>query len=365
MTNSFFIDSTTKREYTREGFLKVPARVSKAGTYEYLACEIDSEAPEPMGIVRVHRSEATVFDESTLRGFAGIDVTMEHPSSKVVTAANFKATTCGVVVGPAYRDGDFVAVDMIIKDAEAITQIEAGKNCVSVGYSASYERVTDKEYDYEVTNITPNHIAITSNPRCGAQVRLADSFKDKGVKPLKIKLVSGKEVDITDSTNAALIADSYATVSAANAELKQQLADAEKKLGAAEAEKEAAKAELAEVSARTCDSAIAQLVSDAVKAKELAVKIAGDSFTCDSFTPSTILREALKVVNDSRDWAQKSDDYVQAFAEALAATSATAQHSQLATDIVNTTDSSAIIGKYRQEAQARDAQAWLKNKAGK
>ncbi|MEB5596298.1 DUF2213 domain-containing protein [Vibrio cholerae] len=169
-----FQTSRTSREYTAEGFLKVSGRAAKTGIQEYYAHELGLNDRPHDAVVRVMRFPAEVFKQSALDSYIGVDVTLEHPC-EFVNSQNFKSESVGLVTA-AKRDGDFVLVDMIVKDQSAIDAIHSGKVELSAGYECSYGPAPEgSSYDFVQRNIRINHLAITNSARGGSQVRLADS----------------------------------------------------------------------------------------------------------------------------------------------------------------------------------------------
>ena len=108
----------SSREYTDEGFLRVPAKVARTGIQEYLARELQLPG-DPNRIVRVMRPPEEVFAPESLESLNGVDVTIHHPKEGVVTSKTFKRDSIGNVKGPGKQDGDFVNADLIIKDEMA------------------------------------------------------------------------------------------------------------------------------------------------------------------------------------------------------------------------------------------------------
>ena len=72
----------THREYTDEGFLKVPARVARTGIQEYLARELGLDG-DPNRIVRVYRAPEEVFSPASLSSYDACDITNDHPKGLV------------------------------------------------------------------------------------------------------------------------------------------------------------------------------------------------------------------------------------------------------------------------------------------
>ncbi|MGQ7018643.1 DUF2213 domain-containing protein [Vibrio cholerae] len=172
--NRHTFDFKTSREYTPEGFLKISGRAAKTGIQEYYAHELELTDREPNAVVRVMRFSDDVFSKSALNSYIGCDVTVEHPET-FVNSQNFKSSSVGLVTA-ASRDGDFVKVDMIVKDQSAIDAIHSGKVELSAGYSCHYETAPQgASYDFIQRDIAVNHLAITNSARGGSQVRLNDS----------------------------------------------------------------------------------------------------------------------------------------------------------------------------------------------
>ncbi|ENM3737165.1 DUF2213 domain-containing protein [Vibrio cholerae] len=169
-----FNDFKTSRTYTAEGFLKVSGRAAKTGIQEYFAHELGLTDREPNAIVKVMRFADDVFAQDSLNSYVGCDLTIEHPDT-FVNAQNFKSESVGLVT-KAVRNGDFVKVDMIVKDQSAIDAIHSGKVELSAGYECRYEPAPEGSgYDFIQRDIKVNHLAITDSARAGSQVRLADS----------------------------------------------------------------------------------------------------------------------------------------------------------------------------------------------
>jgi len=294
----------TSRTVTDEGFLRVPGHVARTGVQDYLACELGLDG-DPNRIVRVMRPESEVFKQESLDSYNGADATNDHPSD-LVNPSTYKATTVGVCVGSGVRDGDFVTCEMIIKDADAIKAIEAGKVQLSAGYTSVYKDApADADYEFIQTDIKINHVALVDRARAGMQAKLFDKQTQKAKTMIKVSLDSGREVEVEDKAVAALVTDSIDR-------LKKAVADAEAKASKADAEKDKANDELEEEKKKSSDSAIAAKVAEIVSVTADARKIAGDSFTCDSNDVVEIMRAALKDARPKRDFADKSADYIAA-----------------------------------------------------
>ena len=297
----------TQREYTDEGFLKVPGRVARTGIQEYLARELGLDG-DPMRVVRVYRPEDEVFNDASLGTYDASDVTNNHPHS-LVTAATYKGVAVGVVRGPGRRDGDFVICDLIVKDQKTIDEIIGGKCELSAGYTAIYDEtpgVTEdgQAYDYIQRDIKINHVAIVERARAGANARVFDHNPGGNTMPVIITTDSGRSVDVADPANAQVVADSFDR-------LLKRANDAESKADKAQATADKAAEDLAEARKHSSDEAINARVVLIGSTQAQARKIAGDSFTCDSLDVIEIKRAALAVKRPKMAWGDKSAGYVE------------------------------------------------------
>lgn len=301
----------TRREYTDEGFLRVPGNVARTGIQEYLARELQLPG-DPNRIIRVYRPAEEVFKDESLASFDGVDVTVNHPDD-FVNSKNFKKVSAGVVrgVGRMAADGTHVECDLIVKDQSAIDAINSGKCELSAGYSSVYIEgpglSTDGEpYDYTQTDIRINHIALVDRGRAGPSAKLFDHTHSGGnTMPVLITTDSGRSVDVADPANAQVVADAFdrltlrATTAEAAAEKAQATAD-----GTAE--------KLTAALALGSDDAIKTRVAALGALAATARKVAGDAFTCDSVDPTEVMRAALLVKRPTVEWAAKSPAYIQA-----------------------------------------------------
>lgn len=295
----------THREFTDEGFLKVPGRVARTGVQNYLARELGMPGDRT---IRVYRPPEEVFDPRSLSTYDSVDVTNNHPE-ELVNAENFKKVTAGHVKGPGRQDGDYVVADLIIKDKATIDQVVSGKVELSAGYTAEYEEspgVTPdgEEYDFVQREIRINHVAVVDRARAGAGARVFDHTPEKS--PMhKITLDSGRTVEVQDAATATLLADTLDRLNA-----KAEAAEARADKAQATADSLAEKLEAAKKAASP--EAIAAQVQAVFATTDSARLIAGDEFTCDSLEPVEIKRAALAVARPKVEWESKSAAYVEA-----------------------------------------------------
>ncbi|MGF6394280.1 DUF2213 domain-containing protein [Pseudomonas plecoglossicida] len=314
----------TQREYTDEGFLKVPGRVARTGIQEYLARELGLDG-DPNRIVRVYRPEEEVFSDASLRTYDGATVTNDHPKD-LVTSKNYKSVSVGEVRGAGRRDGNFVVCDLIIKDQKTIDDINSGKCELSAGYTAEYiegagvtpgfivdgVEMAGEPYDYIQRNIIINHQAVVTRARAGGNARVFDHNPGGNTMPVLITTDSGRSVDVADPANAQLVADSFDRLLKRATDAEAKVGQAQESADKAQAAADAANEKLEDARKASGDEAIAERVKAISATQALARKVAGDGFTCDSLDVTEIKRAALVVARPKVAWGDKSAAYVEA-----------------------------------------------------
>lgn len=300
----------TRREYTDEGFLRVPGNVARTGIQQYLARELQLPG-DPNRIVRVYRPADEVFNADSLASYDGTDVTVNHPDG-LVNSENFRKVSAGVVrgVGRMAADGIHVECDLIVKDASAINSLNSGKCELSVGYTAEYDETpgvtADGEpYDFIQRNIKVNHVALVDRARAGSTAKVFDNEPTGGTMPVLITTDSGRAVDVADPANAQVVADAFDR-------LTKRTTDAEAERDAAKATADGLGEKLAAAEKLSSPEAINARVAAVAAVQVSARRIAGDAFTCDSVDPMEVMRAALTAKRPTIDWAGKSPAYVQA-----------------------------------------------------
>jgi uncharacterized protein len=304
----------TRREYTDEGFLKVPGRVARTGIQQYLAKELGITDRNPLDVINVYRPPEEVFSAESLASYDAKDVTDDHPS-EMVSADTYKKLTVGHVRGLGVQDGDFVFADLIVKDAEAIKKIETGKVQLSAGYTAEYVHspgVTDdgQEYEFIQRDIRINHVALVDKARAGAMARVFDK-SPTGDKPMpRVTLDNGRAIEVQSEAEAALVQDALQQLKdkATNAEAKAN--KAQKTIDSMQAKLDAKDAELDKSKKASSDEAISKRLKELETVKGRACKVAGKEFSCDSLDPMAIKRAALESLKMNLDG--KSEAYIEA-----------------------------------------------------
>lgn len=182
----FFADALTldAPRRTSDGYLAVRARAARTGVYQYTGREVDPDNAHGLrdkGIVNVLRDDNTVFDRKAAQSFVGKPVTDNHPRESV-NAANWRDHARGTVMG-AMRDGEYLAFDLLLTDATAISKVDGGKRELSNGYGAELEfgSFTAKDgtvCDARQSRITGgNHVALVDHGRAGPSCAITDAAR--------------------------------------------------------------------------------------------------------------------------------------------------------------------------------------------
>jgi len=165
---------------TKDGYMAVRARAARTGVYDYAGSEVDPEnkhglRDQPM--VKVLRDEGTVFDEASARSFIGKPITDNHPH-EAVTASNWRDHARGTIMG-AMRDGDYLAFDLLLTDADAISKVQDGKRELSNGYAADlqfgdFTAPDGTKCQARQASISGNHVALVDRGRAGPECGIKD-----------------------------------------------------------------------------------------------------------------------------------------------------------------------------------------------
>lgn len=259
---------------TKEGYLVATARVARTGVQYYLARELGDVALKagfkPNDIVRVNRPESEVFSDQSLKSLTRVPVTVDHPIEDV-TPENWSKYAAGDV-GDAYaRDGQWVVVNPMIKDARGIQAAQTTHKEISMGYTANLVDAADKSIaDFDMANIVYNHLALVPKGRAGPQARIGDSWGAAPVndfQPGALPSTAKKGGHMTDQFKTVVLGDKAVQVAVTDvAAIEQFKADSAKALADAESK------HAAEISAK--DEEIGKLkaeLADAKKAAEIDV----------------------------------------------------------------------------------------------
>ncbi len=181
-------------EKTPQGFLRVPAYVTRTGVFTYKTGEGKT--------IREFRPASEVFSKESMDSLAGAPVTLKHPP-QMLSPKNVKKYQVGYAIEQARQDGDKISIPLVVADESAIDAVEKnGLREVSCGYyadSVAEPGVFDGQpYDFIQKNIRYNHIAIVEKGRAGSDVRIRLDAED-AVMELEVEIaLSGQDSDEDD-----------------------------------------------------------------------------------------------------------------------------------------------------------------------
>lgn len=319
---------------TADGYLTTVAKAVRTGVQLYAGSEVGR--PD-LSVVRVMRPADEVFSTDSLQSFSHAPVTLNHPTEPV-TQDNWKALAVGEVSTAAQKDGEWIALPLILKDGAAIKAVESGMRELSAGYTCELEFVDGHpDYDAIQRNIKINHLAVVDKARAGSTARIGDNWgagpihatdtENKGM-TLKTVMVDGiGPVETTDSGALAISkllndAAKVAQVHAAELSSVQALLDAaEKATAKAEADRDAALAKV--LTDADLDKAAAARGDLLAKVKSLAPSVVTDGVAALDLKKAVLADRKI-------DLTGKSDAYVEARFDTLIEDSAGQDHTRVA-----------------------------------
>lgn len=203
---------------TEDGYLVAEARVARTGIQDYLGTEIDPDNEHGLRdkpIVRVYRPESAVFHADAMHSYAYRPMTNGHPGGDGVNSRNWKDVAIGQTGGEVVRDGQFVKVPLVLMDAKAIEDYEAGKRQLSMGYGGEIVfkdgiSPEGEQYDCYLGSMKMNHLSLEHRARGGEQLRIGDNQPNtpKGghdmADSLRKLLVDGISIDVTEQGAQAI-----------------------------------------------------------------------------------------------------------------------------------------------------------------
>lgn len=166
----FDVAAIGRGERTPQGFLRVPAFLTREGVFVYKRADGTS--------IREYRPADEVFAPTSLATLAAAPLTDLHPA-EMVSPANVRSLAIGHVSESVRRDGRHVAASITVQDAGAIAKVEAGQRReVSLGYRCRIDATpgthNGEAYDVVQRDIVYNHAALGPKNwgRAGSDVAL-------------------------------------------------------------------------------------------------------------------------------------------------------------------------------------------------
>ena len=313
----------------------VHARVARGGNVQnYRGSEMGVTDRD---VVRIYRPSDAVFARNAINTYARKPITIGHPEGGV-SDETWKDLAVGEIDRDVVRDGEFVSVPLLFRDAKAITMMQAadGPRELSMGYVASVDfsdGVTPDgdAYDAIMTDFRMNHVAVVPLARGGKELRIGDGADARwGASPYNDRkdtimadaintrtvLIDGLSVVTTDAGAQALeklqgtIADAAKKMADAETAHAKAIADADAKLAKAEAALDAEKAKVlsdADLDKRVADRADLLAVAKGI-APEVKTAGLGDA----------AIRKAVVTAKLGDAVEGKSDAYIDARFDILA-----------------------------------------------
>lgn len=172
----FDVATLGNAERTPQGFLRIPAYLTRVGVLEYKRADGQ--------VVRELRPRDEVFRAQSLATLSAAPVTDLHPT-QMVSPANVRELSVGHVSDTVKADGHRVAAHVTIQEAKAIEAVEQGKRReLSCGYQCRIDTTPGtyegEPYDQVQRDITYNHVAIGPQNwgRAGRDIALRLDGKD-------------------------------------------------------------------------------------------------------------------------------------------------------------------------------------------
>ena len=320
---------------TGDGYLVAEAFVARTGIQLYGGYELGDERE----VVRVYRAEDEVKAPASVRTYSHAPITMGHPDV-LVDSTNHSTLAKGEVSTEAEWVDGKLRLPLIVKDEAAIRAVEDGSaRELSAGYLADLDwtpGVTPdgEAYDARQTNIRINHVALVPKGRAGI-ARIGDEAGSWGAAPLTdadgVTHPSKKDDTMSDKLTTVVLGDAAVQVAPEDAakidafkrEKEKAVADAQaahdKALGAKDAE-------IAKLT-KERDDAKAEIVTgdalDALVAKRAAVtdaaKRVAPNLDPKGLTDAALRRAAVTAAKGEDAVKDRSDDYVEALFDGLAA----------------------------------------------
>jgi len=146
-----------------DGALMAPVTVTSVGVADYDG-------------VKKYKDPNELFSKETLDSLRGLVVTNEHPP-EFINPDNYKTFDKGDFSEPYVTEDGKIKGTIVIRDRDSIKDVMTGnKKFVSLGYYKKDDptpgMANGQSYDVVQRNIIANHLALTSSPRLGSDMRV-------------------------------------------------------------------------------------------------------------------------------------------------------------------------------------------------
>lgn len=213
MNNKVIRDSN--RSIDINGYMEIKDCVlTEAGIAEYLGKDFykwQEKGLKPMSVYKVYRPLEVL--EASVNTFNNMPVTLEHPDK--IDASTFSDVRTYGTTGEQSRISDGKLLNNIVIHDDAMIALleESVLQDLSCGYYWDVEKATGEEYDFIITSITGNHVAIVENPRIeGAKIADSSSIKNKKVGDIMKKVKNSfKNLFVKDSETTDSMSEEFMT----------------------------------------------------------------------------------------------------------------------------------------------------------
>lgn len=371
----------SKRVYTEEGFLKVPAKIGRTGIQEYLAVEMGLTDREPDEVIKVYRPPEEVFKPESMSSFESKPITNNHPP-ELVDATNSKKYSVGVSGHKVSQDGMFLQADLFVMDQDSIRDIESGKAELSNGYTADIDWTpgvtpNGEQYDAIQRTIKGNHIAIVDRGRAGPACRVADSLnpnQDEEVNMAKIT-IDGVDFEVSEQAAQAVgklqarVSDAEKEAKEKDETIKSKEDEMEEKEKEMKKQKDSLQAQLDEAKSKTPSAeTLDNMVNDRLELISKVKKVCPD-IEFKGKDSATLMKEVVAVKCPSVQMDSVSADYIQArfdiLVDSIDQNSQSNLENGLNEQITNDSGEEAYVSPSelaRQKMIDRNRKAWNPNK---
>ena len=310
---------------TDEGYLTINAcPVTRPGVFPYKRGD---------GVAMEAKLPDDLFSEMTIQSANAKPITDNHPT-EAVTTSNYSKYSKGMTHTDAAVRNNKLVVSFTVTDAATIQKIKDGKRELSIGFEADVSDETGtyggERYDSVQRNMKINHIALVDEGRAGPTVAIkTDSAFMMDSNDLKNYKNGGNTMPVLKIDNKDYEVDPV--VKARVDALEAQLETANTKAGGVDSltgERDALQAQVttltseleeAKSNAMTADS-VDKAVKERIELVEKAKPILGDSYDFTGKSEREVKEAAILTANKDFKGDGKSDDYINAFFDAMSFT---------------------------------------------
>lgn len=306
---------------TPEGYLTVTVPITRPGVFPYQrqdgTVQMEAKLPDE------------IFSDRTVLSARSKPVTDDHPNEPV-TLKNFNRYAKGLSHTDATVKNLKLYVSLTITDEALIQKIRNGKREISIGFLSDVvsEQGTynGETYQYVQRNLEINHIAIVDQGRAGPEVSIrsdSDAWQIDGEKggnqQMPTYKIDGKEYEV-DSAVKSFMEAQQAKLDTADLKIKE--VDAlQGRLDAQDAQLKVKDKEIVNLKEKSLsEDELDAKVQERVELISTIKPLLGDSFDFKGKSTRELKEAVIQSVNPEFKGDSKSEDYINAFFDATAAT---------------------------------------------